>query len=79
MYMGESQNLSVFVCGGVSYSQVLPCHMVLSYTQVSMVRETRALVRRRYCSNSCASEVLPAMGGDRTSSTRTRRRCSTSL
>ena len=35
--MGKSQNLSEFVCGGGSYLQVLPCHMVLSYTRVSTV------------------------------------------
>ena len=35
--MGKSQNLRPFVCGGVSYSQVLPYYVVLSYTRVSTV------------------------------------------
>ena len=35
--MDKSQNLSTFVSSGVSYSHVLPYHMVLSYTRVSTV------------------------------------------
>ena len=41
--MGKSQNLSVFVCGGVSYSQVHP-YIVLSYTRVSTVCENPAVI-----------------------------------
>ena len=35
--MGRSQNLGTLVCGGVSYTQVLSFHMVLSYSRVSTV------------------------------------------
>ena len=35
--MGMSQNLGTIVCGGVSYTQVLSFHMVLSYSRVSTV------------------------------------------
>ena len=35
--MGKSQNLSAFVCGGVSYSRLLPYRMVFCYERVSTV------------------------------------------
>ena len=35
--MGKSQNLDTLVYGGVSYTQVLSYHMVLSYPRVSTV------------------------------------------
>ena len=37
--MGKLQNLGMLVCGGVSYTQVLSFHMVLSYSRVSMVAQ----------------------------------------
>ena len=37
IYMGKSQNLGMLVCGGVSYTQMLSFHMILSYSRVSTV------------------------------------------
>lgn len=50
--MVRSQNLGILVCGGVSYVQLLPFHMVVSYSRVSTVFVEMFLVKGRIPGNT---------------------------